>query len=112
MPISTHRGVSTHTRFVKLLFSLAVGVALCCAVSPYAGKPDLTGLSIEELMTVKVTSLSKKVQNLSDSATAIFVITNDDLRRSGVSPTFPMPCAWYQAWRHDQFFHERGTVAF
>ncbi len=46
---------------------------------------DLTGLSIEELMGIKVTSVSKKVQNLSDSAAAIFVITNDDLRKSGVT---------------------------
>jgi len=36
-------------------------------------------------MSVKVTSVSKKAQNLSDSAAAIFVITNEDLRRSGVT---------------------------
>ncbi len=46
---------------------------------------DLTGLSIEELMSVQVTSVSKKAQSLSDSAAAIFVITNDDLRRSDVT---------------------------
>lgn len=46
---------------------------------------DLTGLSIEELMDVQVTSVSKKRQTLSESAAAIFVITNDDLRRSGVT---------------------------
>ncbi len=50
-----------------------------------AEEPDLTGLTIEELMALKVTSVSKKVQNLSDSAAAIFVITNDDLRKSGVT---------------------------
>ncbi|MCG8683938.1 MAG: TonB-dependent receptor [Desulfobacterales bacterium] len=46
---------------------------------------DLTVLSIEELMDVEVTSVAKKSQNLSDSAAAVFVISNDDLRRSGVT---------------------------
>lgn len=46
---------------------------------------DLTGMSIEALMDVKVTSVTKKVQHLSDSAAAIFVITNEDLRRFGVT---------------------------
>ncbi len=46
---------------------------------------DLAQMSIEDLMDIKVTSVSKKVQNLSDSAAAIFVITNEDLRHSGVT---------------------------
>jgi iron complex outermembrane recepter protein len=46
---------------------------------------DLTDLSIEDLMKIEVTSVSKKAQRLSDSAAAIFVITQDDIRRSGVT---------------------------
>lgn len=46
---------------------------------------DLTEMSIEELMNIQVTSVSKKAQHLSDSAAAIFVITNDDLRKSGAT---------------------------
>ncbi|GJL54754.1 MAG: TonB-dependent receptor [Nitrospirales bacterium] len=46
---------------------------------------DLTHLSLEELMNVEVTSVSKKKQKLSGSAAAIFVITQDDIRRSGVT---------------------------
>ena len=46
---------------------------------------DLTELSLEELMSVEVTSVSKKGQPLSQSAAAIFVITQDDIRRSGVT---------------------------
>lgn len=46
---------------------------------------DLTELSLEELMNVEVTSVSKKGQPLSHSAAAIFVITQDDIRRSGVT---------------------------
>ncbi len=46
---------------------------------------DLTELSLEELMSVEVTSVSKKKQKFSESAAAIFVITQEDIRRSGVT---------------------------
>lgn len=46
---------------------------------------DLTELSLEELMMVEVTSVSKKKQSLQTSAAAIFVITQEDIRRSGVT---------------------------
>lgn len=44
---------------------------------------DLTQLSIENLMSVEVTSVSKKEQTLSRTAAAIFVITPEDIQRSG-----------------------------
>ena len=47
--------------------------------------PDLTELSIEDLMNIEVVSVSKKAQKFSDSAAAIFVITQEDIRRSGVN---------------------------
>ncbi|NEX20815.1 TonB-dependent receptor [Thiorhodococcus mannitoliphagus] len=46
---------------------------------------DLTELSMEELLAVEVTSVGKKAQSLSDAAAAIFVISNDDIRRSGAT---------------------------
>ncbi len=46
---------------------------------------DLTALSLEELMEIKVFSVAKKPQKLSETAAAIFVITAEDLRRSGVT---------------------------
>ena len=46
---------------------------------------DLTTLSIEELMNIKVTSVSKKEQKLSKSASSVFVITTEDIRRSGLT---------------------------
>ncbi len=42
-------------------------------------------LSLEELLSVEVTSVSKKAQSLSDAAAAIFVITNEDIRRVGAT---------------------------
>jgi iron complex outermembrane receptor protein len=46
---------------------------------------DLSQLSIEELMNREVTSVSKMSQRAFDSAAAVFVITQQDIRRSGVT---------------------------
>lgn len=46
---------------------------------------DLTLLSIEELMQVRVVSATKQAQPWADTAAAVFVITADDIRRSGVT---------------------------
>lgn len=46
---------------------------------------DLTELSLEELMNIEITSVSKKPQKLSNAAAAIFVITQEAIRRSGVT---------------------------
>ncbi|MGB2624289.1 MAG: TonB-dependent receptor [Candidatus Acidiferrum sp.] len=46
---------------------------------------DLTKVSIEDLMNMEVTSASKKEQKLSRVAAAIFVITQEDIQRSGAT---------------------------
>jgi iron complex outermembrane receptor protein len=46
---------------------------------------DLTELSFEELMDVEITSVSRRAQPLSEAAAAVFVISNEDLRRSGAT---------------------------
>jgi iron complex outermembrane receptor protein len=46
---------------------------------------DLIKLSIEDLMKMEITSVSKKAQKISDAAAAVFVITQEDIRRSGVT---------------------------
>ncbi|HXZ12721.1 MAG TPA: TonB-dependent receptor [Candidatus Sulfotelmatobacter sp.] len=46
---------------------------------------DLTDRSLEDLMNMEVTSVSKKEQKLSRTASAIFVITQEDIRRSGAT---------------------------
>ncbi len=46
---------------------------------------DLSGLSIEELGTIKVTSISKRPESLSEAAAAVYVITAEDIRRSGAT---------------------------
>ncbi len=46
---------------------------------------DLTGLSIEELLKIEVTSAGRKTQKLEDTAAAIYVITAEDIRHSGMT---------------------------
>ena len=46
---------------------------------------DLTRLTLEELMDIQVTSVSKGEEDFFKAASAIFVITQEDLRRSGVN---------------------------
>lgn len=48
-------------------------------------KDDLGSLSVDDLMNVEVTSVSRKAQKLADTAAAVFVITQDDIRRSGAT---------------------------
>jgi iron complex outermembrane receptor protein len=57
---------------------------LLCAVGLSAQDfPDVTAISLEDLMTLKVTSVSKRAQKLADAPAAIFVITQEDIHRSG-----------------------------
>ena len=62
-------------------------LAASWAISAGAQNPpeDLSKLSVEDLMNVEVTSVSKKEQKVSQTAAAIFVITQEDIRRSGAN---------------------------
>lgn len=55
--------------------------------APQAGpsEQDLSRLSLEELAMVEVTSVSRRPEALADAAAAIFVISSDDIRRSGAT---------------------------
>ena len=61
---------------------------LACAALEAAAQPSASGLldlSIEELSNLKITSASRLEENLRDSPAAAFVITADEIRRSGVT---------------------------
>ena len=64
-----------------ILLTLSAQAATLAAVLP----DDLTDMSMEALMDIEITSVAKKPQKQSAAAAAIFVITNDDLRRWGVT---------------------------
>ena len=63
---------------------------LAVAMLPVSGTAaetghDLLDLSLEELANIRVTSVSKKPESLADAAASIFVITGEDIRRSGAT---------------------------
>lgn len=63
---------------------------LCCLANlavagSKSGDNQFLNLSIEELMNVQVTSASRRSQKLNEVPSAIFVITQDDIRRSGAT---------------------------
>lgn len=64
---------------------LAIFAAPLSAQTQIASASDLSRLSIEELAQIKITSVSKIAQSLSGAATAVFVITQDAIRRSGAN---------------------------
>ena len=56
------------------------------AASPAAARAqDITALSLEELMKIEVVTASRKAQAVSDTPAAAFVITAEDIRRSGAT---------------------------
>jgi iron complex outermembrane receptor protein len=79
-----HSSFPTGALLVALLFPAQVR-----AQDPGAAAPpqDLTGLSLEELMNVDVlvTSAALHEQALSKTPAAIFVLTSEDIRRSGAT---------------------------
>ena len=72
--------ISTVLVTIMLLCSMT-GSSKAATIEP----TDLTELSLEELMNIEITSVSKKPERLADAAAAIFVITQEDIRRSGVT---------------------------
>jgi iron complex outermembrane recepter protein len=73
--------------FLKTM--IFIPLVFVCIVSIFASvsnaSTDLTEMSIEELLNLQITSVAKRPQNLLDAPSAIFVITQDDIRRSGAT---------------------------
>jgi iron complex outermembrane recepter protein len=57
----------------------------CSHAADQLAAADLADLSLEQLANIEVTSVSRRAERLSDAAASIYVITNDDIRRSGVT---------------------------
>src|SRR2546427_380739 len=80
-------------RTVAPATSILLTLGLICFAEPgFAQQPDssasaeaLKKLSIEQLMNLEVTSVSRRPERLAQAASAIQVITQQDIRRSGAS---------------------------
>jgi iron complex outermembrane receptor protein len=69
----------------RALAQIALVGFLALPAWPQQASADLTTKSLEDLMNVEVTSVSKDEQKLSRTASAIFVITAEDISRSGAT---------------------------
>ena len=70
---------------VLLAGVLAISIAANSSAQSTQSIHDVTNMSVEDLMNVQVTSVSKRTQKLADAAAAVFVITQEDIRRSGAT---------------------------
>jgi iron complex outermembrane receptor protein len=64
---------------------LAWAVLMAIPAWPQGAYTDLANKSLEDLMNIQVTSVSKTEQKLSRTASAVFVINQEDIRRSGAT---------------------------
>ena len=64
-----------------LIWTLAVPTGAFAQTQP----SDLTRASIEDLMNIEITSVSHKEQRAGDAAAAVYVVTQEDIRRSGMT---------------------------
>jgi iron complex outermembrane receptor protein len=71
----------------RTFFFIIAGAGLEATIASAAEPPvtELADLSLEQLGNIDVTSVSKKSERLIDAAASIFVITHDDIRRSGAT---------------------------
>jgi iron complex outermembrane recepter protein len=80
---------STLFRLPSRVLLAGCAAALLAAPGARADEPfqprDMAELSLEELANIQVTSVSKRSESLSNAAASIFVITGNDIRRSGAT---------------------------
>ncbi|MFZ5603171.1 MAG: hypothetical protein ACOY7J_12035, partial [Pseudomonadota bacterium] len=62
---------------------LALAIAPLCTTALAESDGDLFGLNLTQLMNLEVVSATKRPQTLADTAAAMHVISQDDIRRSG-----------------------------
>ena len=68
-----------------LLSIIVVVISFSGRVAAQASIDSFLELDLEDLLSMEVTSVSKKKQKLTTAAAAIFVITQEDIQRSGVT---------------------------
>ncbi|MEO8442474.1 MAG: Plug domain-containing protein, partial [Betaproteobacteria bacterium] len=82
------RGAGAATaRIARLSAMVAAGCMLALPASRAAEQyaAALVDLSLEQLGNIEITSVSRHAERLSDAAASIYVISADDIRRSGAN---------------------------
>jgi iron complex outermembrane recepter protein len=68
-----------HSRAVVVV----VGSIAASTSVGHAALPDYADLSLEQLMKIEVTSAAKRPESILNTPAAVFVLTNEDIRRMG-----------------------------
>lgn len=76
---------SKHRIRCRVLLALAGLASSAAPASAQSSQLSLARLSLEELSNIEITSASKRAERLSDAPASVFVITADDIRRTGVT---------------------------
>jgi iron complex outermembrane receptor protein len=77
----------------RLASLTACGMGLLLAQRVGTPTDDLTNLSMEDLFSIEVTSVGRKAQEFSKAPAAAFVLTADDIRRTGAT-SIPEALRW------------------
>src|SRR5690242_4879848 len=78
------RRVACHFALVTISMS-SIFAAAAVAQEAYVPPSQLKKLSVEELVDIDVTSVSKYPEKFSEAAAAVAVLTSEDIDRSGVT---------------------------
>src|SRR5262249_15137418 len=65
--------------------AVAISAGIASAEEAASAAQDFAAMSIEDLAQVQISSVSKRPEPLSQAAAAVYVITNEDIRRSGAT---------------------------
>src|SRR5438045_4768846 len=82
---TNHQNAGSVKRILSLLLVAVFYTTSMFAQVQQNVVPDVTALGMEDRRNGQVTSVSKRTQKLANAAAAIFVITQDDIRRSGAT---------------------------
>ena len=80
-------------KWLQMSAVLACLTANLCAQRVGAPTDDLTKIAEDELFSIQVTSVGRKAQALSKAPAAVFVLTAEDIRRSGAT-SIPEALRW------------------
>jgi iron complex outermembrane recepter protein len=86
--VTAHAIARTGLKSCAALFGCTLAMAVVVPADCHAATPPATNLanaSIEDLMNIQVTSVSKKEESLSKVGAAVFVLDSEDIRRSGAN---------------------------
>src|SRR5688572_18614296 len=72
---------------IRFLLAALIGSPLPAFAQPsgQVAMSNVVGLELADLMNIEITSVSKKEDKIATTAAAIFVLTGEEIRRSGVT---------------------------